>query len=412
MNYDKELKKEVRLETGTRLGRATPSPAEVKNLARQILESKLRQRRTQMDPYAAEALLNAVCDDMLGWGALTPLMKDNEITEIMINGPRQIYIEKKGRKMMSDIQLDDEGHLRSLLDKMIGPSGRRLDESSPYVDFSLKDGSRVNAIISPLAADGSTITIRKFLGSLSSLNDLVGYRTITPQMGRFLEACIKAKMNMVFAGATGAGKTATLNVLSGSISDDERIITIEDALELKLNQDHVVRLLTRASNIEGKGAVTVRQLFSNSLRMRPTRIILGEIRGEEAIDYLQAMNSGHDGTLAVLHAATPTDVIGRLETMATFAGLNIPSAEIRRQIASGLHIIVQHEQLADGARKITYITEVSGMENGSVILHDIFRFVINDITDSGQIIGEFKLVDRPQNTERFRKRGIKLDEIL
>jgi pilus assembly protein CpaF len=314
--------------------------------------------------------------------------------------------------MLSDIQLDDEGHLRSILDKMIGPTGRRLDESSPYVDFSLPDGSRVNAIISPLTADGSTITIRKFLGSLTSLQDLVRFGTITVQMGKFLEASIKAKLNIVFAGATGAGKTATVNVLSDSISEDERIITIEDALELKLNQDHVVRLLTRSTNIEGKGGISVRQLFSNSLRMRPTRIILGEIRGEEAIDYLQAMNSGHDGTLAVLHASTPTDVVGRLETMAMFADLNIPSTEIRRQIASGLHLIVQHEQLADGSRKVTYITEVAGMSDGNIMLSDIFRYEITDISDSGKITGEFRLINRPKNTIRFKKRGIRLDEIF
>lgn len=412
MSFETELKKEVRLETGSRFGRGMTSLAEIKETARTVLESRLRQRRQQLDPAVKERLLTAVCDDMVGWGPLDPLMRDNTITEIMINGPQQVFIERKGRKSLSSVEFDDEGHLRSILDKMIGPTGRRLDESSPYADFSLKDGSRVNAIISPLAVDGSTITIRKFLDSLNSLDDLVRLHTITPQMARFLDAAIRAKLNIVFAGATGAGKTATLNVLSRSIAPDERVVTIEDALELNLQQDHVVRLLTRPVNIEGKGAVTVRQLFSNSLRMRPTRIILGEIRGEEAIDYLQAMNSGHDGTLAVLHASTPMDVLGRIETMAMFAGLNIPSAEIRRQIASGLNLIVQHEQLADGSRKVTYLTEVAGLQDGNILLNDIFRYHIDEITGSGEIRGEFQLINPPRHTDRFRKRGIRLDEIF
>ncbi len=412
MSVETELKKEVRVETGMRFGRVTPSVNEVREAARVILENKLKQRRLQMDLRAKETLLAAVCDDMLGWGPLSPLMHDNEITEIMINGPAQIFIEKRGRKLLSDVSFDDDGHLRLILDKMLGPSGRRLDESSPYVDFSLKDGSRVNAIVSPLSVGGPTITIRKFLDSLESLNDLIRLRTITEQMARFLKACIKAKLNIIFAGATGAGKTATLNVLSAELSPDDRIITIEDALELKLKQQHVVRLLTRGSNIEGKGTVSIRHLFSNTLRMRPTRIILGEIRGEEAIDYLQAINSGHDGTLAVLHASTPADVLGRLETMAMFAGLNLPSQEIRRQIASGLNLILQHEQLADGSRKITYVTEVTGMSDGNITLNDIFRYHIEDIADSGQVIGEFRFVNLPLHTDRFKKRGIKLDEIF
>ena len=261
--------------------------------------------------------------------------------------------------------------------------------------------------------DGSTVTIRKFLDSLKSLDDLVRLKTINEPMSRFLRAAIQAKLNIMFAGATGAGKTATLNVLSHEIAPDERVITIEDALELKLNQRHVVRLLTRANNIEGKGAVSVRQLFSNTLRMRPTRIILGEIRGEEALDYLQAINSGHDGTLAVLHASTPADVVGRLETMAMYAGLELPSSEIRRQIASGLNLIIQHEQLADGSRKITYLTEIGGIkEDGEIILNDLFRFEITGRADSGEVTGEFKLVNKPTNLLRFKKRGIRLDDIF
>jgi pilus assembly protein CpaF len=350
-------------------------------------------------------------DDLQGFGPLEQLLRDETITEIMVNGPGGIYIEKRGKKALSTVEFDDEAHLRTMLERMLVQAGRRLDESSPYVDFSLKDGCRINAIISPLAVNGSTITIRKFLGGLTSLNHLIELKTINEQMAAFFRAAIKARLNIVFAGATGAGKTATLNVLSHELTPDERIITIEDALELKLSQDHVVKLLTRPNNIEGKGAVTVRQLFSNTLRMRPTRIILGELRGEEALDYLQAVNSGHDGTLAVLHASTPADVIGRIETMAMYAGLNLPSSEIRRQIASGLNLIIQHEQLADGSRKITYITEVAGMKDGEIILNDIFRFEFEGLNENGQVIGEFKLINSPVNTERFKKRGIRIEEI-
>ena len=412
MEIDNDLKREVRVETGMRFGRNTPTVAEVRESARQILESKLKQTRRQLDAGTKEELLNAVGDDLLGFGPLEQHLRDDTITEIMINGPHRIFIERAGRKMLSATQFEDEGHLRSILDKMLMLAGRRLDEGSPYVDFSLKDGSRINAIISPLSADGSAITIRKFLNTLRSRDDLVRLKTISEPMSRFLKAAIKAKLNIVFAGATGAGKTATLNVLSGEIAADERIVTIEDALELKLNQQHVVRLLTRGNNIEGKGAVTVRQLFSNTLRMRPSRIILGEIRGEEAMDFLQAINSGHDGTLAVLHASTPADVVGRLETMAMYSGLAIPSSEIRRQISSGLDLIVQHEQLSDGSRKVTYITEVGGIDNGGIILNDIFRFEILSCLENGEVTGEFKLVNRPSDVSRFRERGVPLDQVF
>jgi pilus assembly protein CpaF len=412
MGIDKDLKRDVRVETGMSFGQNMPSLAEVKESARQVLESKLKQKRLQLDAKTKETIINAISDDLLGFGPLEPFLADNTITEIMINGPDRIYVERKGRKTLSEAQFDDEGHLRTTLEKMLMLAGRRLDESSPYVDFSLKDGSRINAIISPLAVDGSAITIRKFLHTLKSLADLVALKTINEQMSRFLQAAIQAKLNIMFAGATGAGKTATLNVLSNEIAPDERIITIEDALELKLNQQHVIRLLTRGNNIEGKGAITVRQLFSNTLRMRPTRIILGEIRGEEALDFLQAVNSGHDGTLAVLHASTPADVIGRLETMAMYAGLGLPSSEIRRQIASGLSLIIQHEQLVDGSRKITYITEVAGIKDGNVLLNDIFRYEITGHAENGAVTGEFKLVNKPANLARFQKRGIRVEEIF
>ncbi|MDR3457080.1 MAG: CpaF family protein [Verrucomicrobiae bacterium] len=409
MTIDKDLKREIRIESGMRFVKTTPSLAEAKEAVRLVLDARLKQKRLQLDPAARDSLIASICDDMLGFGPLESLLQDSTITEIMVNGPDRIYIERSGRKILSEARFDDEGHLRTILERMLALAGRRLDESSPYVDFSLKDGSRVNAIIAPLAVDGSTITIRKFLDSLKSLDDLVRLKTINEPMGRFLRAAVQAKLNIMFSGATGAGKTATLNVLSHEIAPDERIITIEDALELKLDQRHVVRLLTRASNIEGKGTVNVRQLFSNTLRMRPSRIILGEIRGEEALDYLQAINSGHDGTLAVLHAATPADVVGRLETMAMYAGLELPSLELRRQIASGLNLIVQHEQLADGARKITYLTELAGLnEQGEIILNDLYRFEITGRGSDGTVTGEFRAVNPLLNDTRFKKRGVQL----
>jgi len=412
MNMDKELKREIRVEAGMRFGRSNPTAAEVKDSVRQVLELKLKQKKLKLDSNDSEKLINAVCDDLLGYGPIEELLRNNGIAEIMINGPHQIYIELKGRKILSEIQFDDENHLRTIVERMLATAHRRLDESCPFADFSLTDGARVNAIISPLSVNGSTITIRKFLSTLARVEDLVRLKTMDESMGRFLGAAIKAKLNILFVGATGAGKTATLNVLSSEIAPDDRIITIEDALELRLNQKHVIRLLTRSENIEGKGAVTVRQLFGNTLRMRPSRIIVGEIRGEEALDYLQALNSGHDGTLGVLHASTPIDAVGRLETMAMYAGLNLPSFEIRRQIGSGLNLIVQHEQMVDGSRKITYITEVNGMKDGQVALNNIFRYEVTDILESGEVIGEFKRIQKPANLDRFKKRGIKIEDIF
>jgi pilus assembly protein CpaF len=409
MGSDKDLKREIRVDTGMGFGRNMPSPADVKSAIRQILESKLKQKRQSLDPNSKEKMIGDICDDLLGFGPVQPLLNDPEITEIMVNGPEKIYIEKSGRKSLSAQQFDDEAHLRAVVDKMLGLAGRRLDESSPYVDFSLKDGTRVNVIIAPLAIGGTTITIRKFLDSLQRLDDLRRLGTINEPMALFLRAAVQAKLNILFSGATGSGKTSTLGVLSGEIVPDERIITIEDALELKLSQHHVIRLLTRPSNIEGKGSIGVRQLFSNTLRMRPSRIILGEIRGEEALDFLQAINSGHDGTLAVLHAATPTDAIARLETMALYAGLDLPVSEIRRQIASGLQLIVQHQQLSDGSRKISHITELNGMRDGNVVLNDLFGYDIAEVRPDGRVVGSFRAINRPRDLSRFRNRGISVE---
>ena len=408
MGIDKDLKREVRVETGMKFGRITPSPTEVKESARQVLESKLKQKRLQLDAVAKESLVSAICDDLLGFGPLEPLLRDNTITEIMVNGPDRIFIERSGRKTLSENQFDDESHLRTIMEKMLVMAGRRLDESSPYVDFSLKDGSRINAIISPLAVDGSTVTIRKFLDSLKSLDDLVRLKTINEPMGRFLRAAVQAKLNIMFSGATGAGKTATLNVLSHEIAPEERVITIEDALELKLNQRHVVRLLTRANNIEGKGAVPIRELVKNCLRMRPDRIIVGECRGGEALDMLQAMNTGHDGSMSTGHANSPRDMLSRLETMVLMAGVDLPLRAIREQVSSAVDLIVHQSRLKDGTRRITNITEVQGMEGDVIVMQDVFVFEQTGIAE-GKIQGRLRPTGiRPKFVEKFEVMGIHL----
>ena len=375
----------------------------------QLVYKSIPEHELHIDSAAKEKIIEALSDDLLGWGPLQTLMGDQEITEIMINGPFEIYIEKGGRKILSDIRFDDEAHLRYIVEKMLRDTGRRVDESSPFVDFSLPDGSRVNVIIPPLAIEGATVTIRKFLRSIEKIDDLIQLGAVDDRMAEFLVACIRSKVNILFSGATGSGKTTTLEVLSSYIDERERIITIEDTLELNLMQNHVVRLLTKPSNIEGKGEITLRDIFRNTLRMRPTRIILGEIRGEEAMDYLQALNSGHRGSLAVLHASTPTDAITRLETMALYAGLNLPTWAIRKQISLGLDLIVQHEQLGDGTRKLTYITEVGEVGDNEIMLHDIFRFEIDDVEEN-KVKGRFQALERPSFYPVFKKKGIKLRE--
>jgi pilus assembly protein CpaF len=317
-------------------------------------------------------------------------MDDPGITEIMVNGPYKVYIEKSGKKVLSGVEFDDESHLRYIVEKMLAPTGRRVDESYPYVDFSLEDGSRINVIIPPLAVGGAVATIRKFLSTIEKIEDLVRLGTIDGRMADFLVACIKAKVNILFSGATGSGKTTTLEVLSSYLDPQERIISIEDALEISLRQEHVVKLLTRSPSIEGKGEVTLRDLFRNTLRMRPTRIILGEIRGAEAMDYLQALNSGHRGCLSVIHASSPQDALGRLETMALYAGLNLPPRVIRQQIASGLNLIIQHEQMPDGSRKITHLTQIAGLKDEHIILEDMFFFEIEGMDREGRVKGGWR----------------------
>ncbi|MGE5279256.1 MAG: CpaF family protein [Deltaproteobacteria bacterium] len=338
-------------------------------------------------------LLSELVDEVLGLGPLTPLVSDPNVTEIMVNGPGNVYAERNGRMVLTDIRFEGTRHLMQTIEKIMAPTQRRVDESSPYVDCSLSDGSRVNIILPPLSLIGPVVTIRKFLGEIAAVDDLINRDTMTRQMADFLIACIRAKMNIIFAGATGVGKTTTLNVLSAFISGEERIVTIEDTQELRLRQDHVVPLEARQSNIEGKGEVTIRDLFKNSLRMRPDRIILGEIRGSEALDMLQAISSGHTGSLAVLHASSPRDVVSRIETMILTSNSAIPLWAIRRQMAQAIDLIVMQEQLIDGQRKMTHITEVQSVSaEGDVVLRDLFSYEIQGIDEnSKKVVGRWRV---------------------
>ncbi|MDD4954749.1 MAG: CpaF family protein [Candidatus Omnitrophica bacterium] len=408
----KTVKKELRKELSF-LGGAEAKLNEeiIRDRITKIFDFWEKEKGRVIEAPAKEQVIKELCDEFLGWGPLQKLMDDPEVTEIMINGPYKIYMEKNGKKVITNVRFDDETHLRHAVEKMLIPAGRRVDESYPYVDFSLKDGSRVNVIIPPLSVGGATVTIRKFLRSISEVNDLVDLGTIDDRMAKFLVACIKAKVNILFSGATGSGKTTTLEVLSSYISPLERIIVIEDTLELTLRQEHNVRLLTRPPNIEGKGEITIRDLFINTLRMRPTRIILGEIRGAESMDYLQALNSGHRGCLAVIHASSPFDALTRVETTALYAGLYMPVWAIRKQIASGVDLIIQHDQLTDGSRKITYMTEVlDRVEGEDIVLRDIFRYEIDKVDEEGKVIGSFHAKNKPIFFPLFKKKGVELSE--
>jgi pilus assembly protein CpaF len=409
-----KIKNDVRKEISLWVGSKEKLTAEfVRQRAELFFKSMKEQGKyLDVDKETEEKIIKSLCEDYLGLGPLQELMDDPAITEIMVNGPYQVYIEKDGKKAPCKIKFESDAHLRYIVDKMIMPTGRRVDESYPYVDFALIDGSRVNVILPPLSVKGATVTIRKFLRSIQGVDDLVNLGTIDKRMAEFFVACVKAKVNILFSGATGSGKTTTLEVLSSYIDPKERIITIEDALELTLRQEHVVNLLTRPPNIEGKGEVTPRDLFCNTLRMRPTRIILGEIRGAEAMDYLQALNSGHRGSLAVIHASSPADTITRLETTALYAGLSLPSWAIREQIASGVDVIVQHEQLLDGTRKITHVTELERLQENQIILKDIFRYEVEEVTEDLIVKGKFKALGKPTFFPLFRKKGITMSESI
>jgi pilus assembly protein CpaF len=355
----------------------------------------------------AKKVIEELINDVTGYGPINPLLQDPEVSEVMVNGPFMVYVEKGGKVQLTDIKFRDNEQVMHVIEKIVSPLGRRIDESSPMVDARLPDGSRVNAIIPPLALNGPTITIRKFSRDPLTIENLIGFGTVTNEMAIFLEACVKARLNIFISGGTGSGKTTTLNVLSTFIPNDERILTIEDAAELQLCQDHVVSLESRPANMEGKGAVTIRDLVKNSLRMRPERIVIGEVRGGEALDMLSAMNTGHDGSLATGHANSPRDMIARLETMVLMAGMELPVKAIRQQIAGAIDLIVQQTRLKDGSRKIVNITEVQDLEGDVVVLQDIFNYTQKGLDNNGKVIGKMVATGiRPKFYDRLEASGI------
>jgi pilus assembly protein CpaF len=382
---------------------------DVRREVTQILEALVVGESTPMNLQERERLAQEVLDEVFGLGPLEPLLADPTVSDILVNTHKRVYVERKGILEMTSVQFRDDIHLMGIIDRIVSAVGRRVDESSPMVDARLADGSRVNAIIPPLAVDGPCLSIRRFGRDPLTADDLLQNNSLTPAMLELLRGCVKARLNILVSGGTGAGKTTFLNVLSSYISNRERIVTVEDAAELQLHQDHVVRLETRPANIEGKGAVQQRQLVINSLRMRPDRIIVGEVRGEEALDMLQAMNTGHDGSLTTIHANTPRDALSRLETMVAMGSLNIPESALRRQIASAIDVVVQVSRLSDGTRKVISLAEITGMEGDIVSMQDIFVFRKRGIRDNGEVLGEFIPTGiRPKFAEKLLVSGIQL----
>jgi len=372
-----------------------------------VIQDLVANLKTPLSGRERERLALEVLDEVFGLGPLEPLLQDPTVNDILVNGPKQVYVERAGLLEESNIMFKDNAHLMNIIDKIVSAVGRRVDESSPMVDARLADGSRVNVVIPPLAIDGPHLSIRRFGHIPITEDDLLKNQTITQPMLELLRGAVKSRINIIISGGTGAGKTTLLNVLSGYISEKERIITIEDSAELQMKQRHCVRLETRPSNIEGKGAVMQRQLLINSLRMRPDRIVVGEVRGEEALDMLQAMNTGHDGSLTTVHANSPRDAIARVETMAMMANLNLPEKAVRRQIASAIQLIVQISRFNDGTRRITYLTEITGMEEDIVSMQDVFVFEKHGVSPDGRVLGAFTATGiRPKFADKLKASGI------
>src|SRR5437773_5626923 len=379
------------------------------NEIRKIVENLLVEETTPLSLLEREKLVNEVLDEVLGLGPLEPLLKDPTISDILVNTSKSVYIERKGKLEHTDVVFKDDAHLMQIIDRIVSAVGRRVDESSPMVDARLPDGSRVNAIIPPLALDGPIMSIRRFGSTPLTSDDLLNNNTLTPAMLELLKGLVKARLNAIISGGTGSGKTTLLNCLSSYIPEDERIVTIEDAAELQLHQEHVVRLETRPPNIEGKGAIRQRQLMINSLRMRPDRIVVGEVRGEEALDMLQAMNTGHDGSLTTVPANTPRDALTRVETMIAMGATNLPERAMRQQIASAIQIVMQQTRMSDGTRKVTSISEITGMEGDIITMQEIFLFEKAGVTQEGKVVGRFRATGvRPKVCERLKASGIHL----
>jgi pilus assembly protein CpaF len=410
-----DLKRQVHqslLDTlGPKLYDARLTQTEMEQKVRQTLHEVLSVGEMPLTSADRARIAQEISDDILGYGPIEPYLRDVDITEIMVNGPDQIFVERGGRIHPVEGRFVDEAHLRRTIDKIVGRVGRRVDEASPMVDARLPDGSRINAIIPPLAVDGSLLTIRKFATDPLTAEDLVSFGTVTRVVSEFLSACVRGRLNVLVSGGTGAGKTTTLNVLSGFIPEDERVITIEDAAELQLHQEHVLRLEARPPNIEGKGEVRIRDLVRNALRMRPDRIVVGEIRDAAALDMLQAMNTGHDGSVGTVHANGPRDVLSRVETMVLMAGVELPIRAIREQVASAVDLIVHQARFKDGTRRVTHVTEVVGMEGDVITLQDLFVFDHQmGLDDHGRTLGTLKSTGlRPMFLEKLEAAGIRLD---
>jgi len=384
--------------------------AELRDQLENSLTRMLAQRQVPMSADERRATIQAVLDEILGFGPLESLLQTDGINDILVNGPKEVYVEKKGVLEEVNTHFRDEAHLRAIIDRIVGLVGRRIDESTPMVDARLPDGSRFNAVIPPAAVDGSMVSIRRFGSSAITRDDLVGFGSLPEEMMQLLDGCVRSKLNLLISGGTGSGKTTLLNVLSSFIPHRERIITVEDAAELQLQQKHVVRLETRPENIEGRGIIRARDLVRNALRMRPDRIILGEIRGGEAVDMLQAMNTGHQGSLSTIHANSARHALARMQTLVTIAAQNLPPAAVREMIADALHVVVQISRLADGSRKVVSITEITGMEGGVLSTQEIFRFRQTNVEPDGRVRGHFEATGiRPMIAEHLGRFGIQID---
>ena len=381
---------------------------EVRRSIQDLFDQILQQENTVLSRTERERLFEAIVAEILGFGPIEILLSDETVSEIMVNGPDKVFVERKGKLTLANVTFDSNEHVMKVIDRIVSPLGRRIDESSPYVDARLPDGSRVNAIIPPLALNGPTLTIRKFEKDPLTIDDLVRFGSMSNETAEFLKACVKSRLNIIVSGGTGSGKTTLLNVLSSFIPGDERIITVENAAELQLRQEHVVTLESRPPNIEGKGEVTIQHLVINTLRMRPDRVVVGECRGGETLDMLQAMNTGHDGSLTTAHANSPRDMLSRLETMCLMSGMELPVRAIREQIASAVDLIIQQQRMRDGTRRVINITEVQGMEGDVIVMSDIFSFEQQGI-ENDRVVGQLKPTGiRPKFYERIEATGIQL----
>ena len=386
---------------------------EVETQIRDLLARLLEPTGVSFNRRERQQFIQEIVDEVLGFGPLEPLLHDPSVNDILVNGANQIYVERSGKLYLTDVTFKDDDHLRHVIDRIVSLVGRHIDESTPMVDARLPDGSRVNAIIPPLAVDYPALSIRKFKTDALKMDDMLAYGSMTEDIAEVCRACVRARLNVLISGGTGSGKTTMLNVMSGHIGHGERIVTIEDSAELQFQQPHVVRLETRPPNIEGKGQVTQYELVINSLRMRPDRIILGEIRGREALDMLQAMNTGHDGSMSTIHANTPRDALIRLETMVAMGGYDLPQSAVRQQISSALDVIIQTQRLSDGSRKLVYFTEVVGMEEDTITMQDIFRYEQKGIDANGKVVGQHMATGvQPRFAERIRNAGIELTRDL